>query len=443
MKLWDIILTMLDKLWDSQEASFKDIKVACEEFENVHLLIEELKKQQEVNREEAFWDESLHCLYSIRWQWLYNPGPFNHESDYLDNKIKEFKEKVLMAKKFGYLSYELLNNLYEEITKLRKNDATPLIDAILDDLDKQKDICFITANKGKEYLLREIGSISNKWKIQNKNQYRSENVYDEMYFLGQLDAEISVNEYSDGSGEFLLTAPRAKSNTWVHYEWVTSSWKPLIKLDGSPEETRPILEKDNIFDSKPGTSAESISFMPKINEEKYKNLIIRSVESSEDESFANNIPAYSFLLSEKSENNNSLVAFISAEGTSSAMAIADFDGDGTLDIWKFTPQELVKGMFILRRTDGATRDVLEVLADQNLGAAATDLRKSQKEWKHYLAKKVDEKGISESVKILKELGCRPASISNIKRWMWESSIKTTKESDFYALMEFALSLIHI
>ena len=94
MKLWDIILTMLDKLWDSQEASFKDIKVACEEFENVHLLIEELKKQQEVNREEAFWDESLHCLYSIRWQWLYNPGPFNHESDYFEKEIKEFKEKI-------------------------------------------------------------------------------------------------------------------------------------------------------------------------------------------------------------------------------------------------------------------------------------------------------------------------------------------------------------
>ena len=35
------------------------------------------------------------------------------------------------------------------------------------------------------------------------------------------------------------------------------------------------------------------------------------------------------------------------------------------------------------------------------------------------------------------MGCNPANVSNIKRWIWESSIKTSKKSDFFLLMKFS------
>ena len=46
-------------------------------------------------------------------------------------------------------------------------------------------------------------------------------------------------------------------------------------------------------------------------------------------------------------------------------------------------------------------------------------------------------GIEQAVKELKKLGCTPANESNVKRWMSKSSIRTSKQSHFYSLMEFS------
>ena len=67
---------MLDNIWDLDNVTFTGIKVESVNLETIHSGIEQLKKQPEVNRDEIFWDETLHCLYTIRWQWLNIAAPF-------------------------------------------------------------------------------------------------------------------------------------------------------------------------------------------------------------------------------------------------------------------------------------------------------------------------------------------------------------------------------
>ena len=60
-------------------------------------------------------------------------------------------------------------------------------------------------------------------------------------------------------------------------------------------------------------------------------------------------------------------------------------------------------MYILRRTQGADRDVIELIADRHLGSDAKSLRNSQKRWKMELSKNVNSVGIEQAVKELKNL----------------------------------------
>jgi len=428
---------MLDNIWDLDNAIFSGIKVESLNLETIHNGIEQLKKQPEVNRDEIFWDETLHCLYTIRWQWLNVAAPFNSESEHLDQNIQLFENKVLQAKKFNFLSYELMNDLLNKIIKIRSSDKSPLTDELIKDLDKQKKICLISSTSNNTHL-RKMSEISRNWDVKTINQYRNEDYYDEAYIFGELNHVLGRGKYSDGSDEFIFTSPRARENFWVHYEWTKLSWEVSIKLDGYESKINALLDGSELFTEKPTSSADSFDFTPKINEEKYKKLIVESLRTHQDgeDHESSTTQAYCFLLSEKSSDNN-LAAFVSSDGTQTSMAISDFDGDGTLDIWRFKPQDIKKGMYILRRTDSAKRDVIEELADQSLGVEAVKLRNSQKEWKKQLSQKVNETGMKESVRELQNMGCKPANISNIKRWIWESSIKTSKKSDFFSLMKFS------
>jgi len=428
---------MLDNIWDLDNVKFTGVKVKSLNLETIHSGIEQLKKQPEVNRDEIFWDETLHCLYSIRWQWLNIAAPFNSESELLDQNIQLFEKKVLEAKKFNFLSYDLMNDLLNKIIKIRSSDNSPLTDELIKNLNKHKKICLISSTSNNTYL-KKVAEISRNWDVKTINQYRNENYYDEAYIFGELNHVLGRGKYSDGSDEFIFTSPRARANFWVHYEWTKLSWEVSIKLDGYKSKINTLLDGRELFIDKPTTSSDKFDFMPKINDEKYKKLIVESLQTHQDseDHESSTTQAYCFLLSEKLNDNN-LAAFVSSDGTQTSMVISDFDGDGKLDIWRFKPQDIKKGMYILRRTDSAKRDVIEELADQSLGVEAVKLRNSQKEWKRQLSQKVTQTGIKESVRELQNMGCKPASVSNIKRWIWESSIKTSKKSDFFFLMKFS------
>lgn len=428
---------MLDRLWSVQNPELIETKIAYKQLEECHLLRNELVKQGEVSRSDEFWDKTLYSINSILWFWSNNPVPFSIDDDYLKGHLEVLSSQLELAKQFEYSSAALLETLVEKIKDLRDVNNTPLFDLKELTLDTDKFICLIATPSSFKFLEERAKQISRKWSVKTVNELRDEYVYDAIIYFGQL-GNLFTGKFADPTLEFLFTASRSEKIIWVHYEWISSSWSPKISLLGSQNSTKPFGGSTKIFHSKGSYSIDDLDFVPKIEEDRYIKLITKSMneENNEVTSETNQLePAYCFLLTEK-RNNKTLAAFISEE-TNRALAIADFDGDGILDIEKVSANELGKGMYILRRTKGADRDVIEIIADRHLGENAESLRRVQRKWKEELSKKVYEVGLDEAVKSLKAMRCAPANKSNLKRWMSRTSIRTSKPNHFFALMKFA------
>ena len=69
---------------------------------------------------------------------------------------------------------------------------------------------------------------------------------------------------------------------WVHYEWISSSWSPKTSLMGSKDSTKPFNGDEDIFKSKGTNTIKDLDFVPKIDEQRYVNLINRSISQEED-----------------------------------------------------------------------------------------------------------------------------------------------------------------
>ena len=429
---------MLDKLWSIQEPEIIERKIEFQELEEIHILLKELIKQNEVIRTEEFWDITLYSINSILWRWSNSSSSFNQEDSYVDGNIEQLEIQVSLSKEFEYLSTSILETILDRINKLRLRDISPLFDAELEHLDKKRKICFIANSDSFNFLVAKTRSISAKWTVKMPNELRKDNTFDEIVFFGQFK-NLFYGKFSDPTLEFIFTSSRAEKIYWVHYSWISSKWNPKIFLIGSDNSTKPFNGSVDIFKSTGTNSIVDLDFVPKLDEERYVKLINESINLESDSTDITTqtlVEAYCFLLAEKKEGKP-LAAFVSTDG-SKALAISDFDGDGTLDIWKFLPEDLGKGMYILRRTQGAGRDVIEMLADKHLGPYfSSELRKSQKKWKYALSDRVNSIGLEESIKKLKAKGCHTANRGNLLRWMSEGSIRTRKESHFYALMEFS------
>ena len=431
---------MLDKLWSVQEPEIIERKIQSKSLEEVYLLLKELIKHDEVVRSEEFWDVTLHSINSILWVWSNIPNPFSYDDSYVEGNILELDNQLKIAKEFEYNPMPILETLVKKLKILRLSNDSPLFDAEVEHLDKTKKICFVATSSSYTFLQEKTKQIARKWIVKTPTELRKDETFDELVFFGQF-SNLFYGRFSDPTLEFLFTSARARKMYWVHYEWISSNWSPKIYLMGSKDSTKPFKGDENIFKSKGTNTIKDLDFVPKIDEQRYVNLINRSISQEEGLDSETHIleEAYCFLLSEK-KDGKSLAAFVSSHG-SKALALSDFDGDGTLDIWRFLPEELGKGMYILRRTQGADRDVIELIADRNLDEESPNLsfhlRNSQKKWKSELIKKVNYVGMEQAIKELKQLGCAPASRSNVKRWMSKSSIRTSKQSHFYALMEFS------
>ncbi|MDC3374477.1 hypothetical protein OAW80_00220 [Acidimicrobiia bacterium] len=429
---------MLDILWGIQNPEVIERKIAFDKFEELHILRKELLKVEDVVRTEEFWDNTIYSINSILWAWSNVPNPFSYHNDKtLEDHVSNLENQLNKAIEYEYGGRVHLEAILDKIKTLRESYESPLFDSVIEHLDPKRKVCFLATAKSYDYLSEQTRNISKKWKVKTPNQLREDLIYDDLIFFGQFN-NLFYGKFSDPTLEFLFTASKARKIYWTHYKWITSNWKPQITLNGSRDEHKPFEGKKDIFTSEGKSLITDLDFVPKIDEQRFVNLINISISKDEDKSSSDTNEleeAYCFLLSEKRQDK-SLAAFVSSDGNK-ALAISDFDGDGTLDIWKFLPNELGKGMYILRRTQGAGRDVIEVIADKHLGTNAEYLRSRQLKWKRSLSEKVNSFGLEQSIKQLKKMGCTTANRANLKRWMSSSSIRTRKQSHFYFLMEFS------
>ena len=424
---------MFEKFWKVEEVEFVERSIKYDNLSQFYLIRTEILKHPEMDRTNEFFDDLMYSFNTINWVWSNISHPFNIESSLIEQKIQDLESSLKVAKNNNYSIERYIEAGINQIMKIKNYNEAPLFDEMATGLDKTKKVCFVPVDISYSWLTNHVKNNYKKWKVRKPSQLRGTEFFDQIVLLGDLRSIFGIQRHQDKSKEFLLTAPRADKIYYAHYDWIPVQWKPEYFLIGSEPQ---FFQKhfENIFESKKVKYDIDEDLIPSINEDKFNNLISSNIQFETSE-IDNRVDAKAFLLSEKN-NNNSLFAFVESE-KSNAYVIDDFDGDGTLDIWKKSPDEIGKGMFILRRTEGAGKDMLEIIADTFLGSNSEQYRQYQRIWKKSLKQKVDVLGKDQAVKKLKEIGCGVANLSNLNNWLSPESIRTRNEQDFYKILQFA------
>jgi hypothetical protein len=126
------------------------------------------------------------------------------------------------------------------------------------------------------------------------------------------------------------------------------------------------------------------------------------------------------------------VVFLEAEQGATALVL-DLEEAEDHRLARVATSDLTAGMYVLLRAAGGGDYIIPV-ADAQLGAQAEQLRAMQREWKARLREVVRRSSLFEvSVRLL-DLRSRRADETNLRRWIWERSIRPNDRADFDAIM---------
>ncbi len=424
----------LDNIWSSQTPKFINRAIKFDPLNDYASLISSLRNNEDIKIEVDFWDELLHNLSWINWYWTNSVAPLNLIEADLKLRIDAVRSFIESLDDDRANQFTNLNEIIKKIEVITKNSGAPLIDEIIEHLDPKSNVCFLANN------LNALSSIDNKitqskkWQALQPTKLRGDYIFDEMIIFGQINSFIGT-KFVDNSLEFLLTSPKAKKIYWSHYEWVYSNWEPINYLEGSNPETRPLSYNAEIFSSikkKRESAFSESSIIPTINEDKILERIKSNIEKEDIQDEESIEDAHCFILSHK-QNGNNLAAYILKDDK--AKVIDDFNGDGTLDIEDVNPEQVGVGMYILKRMEGADRDIIEDIADDSMGEKNVHLRSLQKKWRSALRKKIEDTSEEFVIKELKKEGITFIDKSTLRRWTKET-IKPRSEEHFFILLKF-------
>jgi hypothetical protein len=124
--------------------------------------------------------------------------------------------------------------------------------------------------------------------------------------------------------------------------------------------------------------------------------------------------------------------FLETEDHASVL-ILDLEEDERRRVHRIPVDDVVVGTYVLLRSGGAGDHVIPV-ADGILGARRDALRAMQREWKKRLREEVRRSSLLEVSLRLLELGAVRAEEGNLRRWIWERSIRPQDRADFDAIL---------
>lgn len=236
---------------------------------------------------------------------------------------------------------------------------------------------------------------------------------------------------------FVIAAPRAPIVEFIHFKWTPG-----------PKQSAPT------FDPEARAAAEHCSFgSPKIivvmdpesiepenleqsemdGESQPESLVLEElVERAKDDSATTNTPHESVkALPVVLEGGRGV--FLDAEEGSTALII-DLAERGKNRVRRVAVADIEPGTFVLLRASGAGDFVVDV-ANGILGARAEPYRQIQRDWKERLRREVESQGLLGVSIALLDLGSARADEGNVRRWMWDRSIRPRDYDDFLAIMK--------
>lgn len=426
----------IEKIWLSHSPEFVNRKIEYPTLEELSVQIDKLKSHPEVISNYSIWEKCIEDLILLRWSWLNSVAPFNTKDSYIDEKIEYISKTFETIKINNIFDSVLLDKMLHNIKTISNSNETPLYEEMKNHLEPNHNICFIQTDPSSLHWLEKFTQQNKKnWVVKSPSQLRGDVVYDAIVIFGQATKLIKRRGFADTSVEFLFTSPRAKKIYWSHYKWTSILIKPEVTLLGSLPETKVTHYNNSMFINMNDTSKSVFkdeSLVPQINEEKYLKNINKLVSIDLIDSQENIEEAYCYILSKEDTNKNYAAYVLHDE---KATVVDDFDEDGKLDIEKVHPSQVGEGMYILKRMEGAGRDVLEEIANSILGESSSVCRQYQNKWRQVLRKKSQEVSEEKVISELKSLGINYINKDTMKRWT-TNAIKPKSNIHFNILLKY-------
>jgi hypothetical protein len=223
--------------------------------------------------------------------------------------------------------------------------------------------------------------------------------------------------------DHLLSAPRAARISIVQYDWLGGSTQPRKLFDVQSPGVSRATARAHVSTSHPSDEISVLS------SEDWEDIYETSGVGTSPDDTADAVKALPFAL------EGGWAVWLDAEEGGSAMVV-DLDLGGRPEVHRVPVPELEKGMFLLLRTSGGG-DYIVAMADRLLGPQAAELRSSQANWKERLRNVIRRKGVVAVCQELKAAGAPHGTEGNLRRWVWNRSIKPHDRSDFDAVLQVA------
>lgn len=226
----------------------------------------------------------------------------------------------------------------------------------------------------------------------------------------------------------MFAAPRSPMFDLVRFAWVPGrvAQEPLLKLMPHTAQVDPAPEDTGIDDV--DDSAEDDRWL---TDDRMSELVLlggqehrRGKDSHEE--LVEVVRALPVLV----EGGGGV--FLEAEDGSSVLVL-DLEEEERRRVHRIPVEDVAEGTFVLLRSGGAGDHVVPV-ADVILGSRRNAVRTMQREWKNRLREIVRQSSLLEvSIRLL-DFGAVRAEEGNVRRWMWQRSIRPQDRADFDAIL---------
>jgi len=224
------------------------------------------------------------------------------------------------------------------------------------------------------------------------------------------------------------TAPRSSKMSIVHFDWLRDQNKLQPSFISSSNKifefssNSAYVAELNSLETLPDTGQVFDESEPNLD---WQSLHMSNVLEMSPENGNESLSSRLLLLSA----NKAL--YVDSSSGAKSYIIEQVKSGST--IGRVLNEALEPGMFILIRTGGGG-SLIVPMADKILGSKAQDIRLKQKQWKKALFSHIQQKGEQSVIRLLRELGCKRASLFNLKNWMGDKTIRPEFDEDFLAVL---------
>lgn len=222
----------------------------------------------------------------------------------------------------------------------------------------------------------------------------------------------------------LLTAPRAETICFVHYEALRDQQRPVQLFSGSQRSPGTAIRSAPITDASGDDELDVDLLVPTVDWDALTRVSGGRRRSADD---VDAVPAKLFLLADGH------AVYLEAGDGPTIDVVVDLEPGAMPRLRSERTRAIGTGDYIVLRSEGGSGDYIPGIADALLGKRAATLRAAQVRWKEALRETVRANGFSRVERDLRSLG---VTSPNLRYRLWRNSLRSRDPNDFRTLLEY-------